>query len=125
MPIYDLSTQLKHRLGNEFTTASIGLAGFTGLWNDEKSYDKPIQIGTVFELLLLYTMDRKVQMRPEGQRVFTEEEKRVRGGLAYKVRDCKRIELEEHEVNSLRSAISVLPVEPNYLINIFLDNPEV
>jgi hypothetical protein len=124
MPTYDFSKQLSHRTGSHFTTVTVGLGAVEGLWNDPQQYNKPIAIGTVLELLLLYTVDRKAQQRPPPHNVLSEEDKRRRFALAYKIRDCKKTEIEHDEVELLRTAISVLAVEPNGLCHTFLDNPE-
>ncbi len=124
MPIYDFGKQFHHRTGSPFTTTTIGLGAVEGLWNAPADYHNPIQMGTVLELLLLYTVDRKVQQRQPPHNVLSEEDKRKRFALAYKIRDCKKMEIEEYEAELLRLVISVLSVEPNGLCHEFLDNPE-
>jgi hypothetical protein len=124
MPIFDLSKQLHHRTGSPFTTISVGLGSIENLWNDSKQYEAPISVGTLFELLLLYTVDRKVQQRTPPNNVLSEDDKRKRFALAYKIHDCKKMEMEEYEVELLRLTISVLAVEPNGLCHAFLDSPE-
>lgn len=124
MPQYDFGEQLTHRTGALFTTSSIGL-DVPGLWNDLADYNKPLQMGTLFELLLLYTVDRKTQQRQPPHNVLSEEDKRNRFALSYKIRDNKAVELEPSEVTLLKLAVSVLSTEPNVLCHQFLDSPEV
>lgn len=126
MATYDFSKTLSHRTGQEFTTVSIGLGSMANVWTQEADYHKPIKMGTVFELILLYTVDRRAQQRTPPNNVLSEEEKRDRYALAQKVREnAEKVDLEPREVELLKLSISVLGVEPNSLCHQFLDNPEI
>ena len=126
MPTYDFSTKLVTRLGSHLTTNSVGLGHIAECWNKPESYTAPLAVGTLLELLLLYTLDRKTLARPEGQRMLSEEDKRNRGHLAYKLHELPQVmSLDSSELELLRVAITVLPTEPNFLVSRFLDNPEV
>lgn len=125
MAVYDFSKTLSHRTGQEFSTVSIGLGGVANIWTQESDYIKPIPMGTVFELILLYTVDRRAQQRTPPNNVLSEEEKRDRYALAQKVRGNDKVDVEPREVELLKLAISVLGVEPNALCREFLDTPEI
>lgn len=125
MPVYDFSKQLIHRrTDREFTTNSIGLGGIEGLWNTLLDYAAPIQVGTVFELLLLYTIDRQAQQRPAPNNVLSEQDKRERNRLALKVCENSKLELDDADVKLLRRVITVLGTEPHGIVEHFLDDPE-
>lgn len=121
---YDFSVQLVHRRTQRpLTTNSIGLGHVAGLWNDNEAYAQGISVGTMFELLLLYTVDLPTQRRTPPHNVLSEQDKRERGRLAARLGVNSRLELSKSESDLLRKAISVLPPEPYVLAEDFLDNP--
>jgi len=125
MPTFNFDKQLANRAGHPFTTNLLGLGGVANLWASEQQYAEPIKVGTCFELLLLYTVDRQALARPAPHNVLSEQEKQQRWRLATKLGDNGVVELDQDEIKLLRRAITVLPTEPNYLLGDFLNNPEV
>jgi hypothetical protein len=124
MPTYDFAKTIQNRRGQPFTTTTIGLQ-LEGIWDDPKEYAEPLKAGTMFELLLLYTVDRKPGQQPgDPSRYLTEEEKRNRFALTLKLRDCQTVEIDERELKLLRTCINVLAVEQNGYVHQFLDQPE-
>lgn len=108
--IVDFSQELRLLSGKPVTGPTSGLP--STIFQSEEDWAKPMTLSKLVELLLLYTRGLKDNEEiGSAKTALPRDEKMNRFALALKVRDGGKVDLTERDTDTLRLAITALPIE--------------